>query len=125
MHEADAARLVWDQGGLIKSQYENKLGETSFARQWLEELILARKVVEVERCRLTKKKKLAIKATGLVGEDLNYYVRTAASSPDRKLVSHDTDYDAATRKVLKKTLGISVCSAEHGQVHCSEACEGT
>ncbi len=125
MHEADTARLVWDAEGLIQSQYEQKLGETTFARQWLEELILGKKIVEVDRRKLTKKESLTIRETGLVGEDLKLYVRTAANSPDRKLVSHDADYDEATRKALRKSLDVSVCSAEQGTAHCCEGGVGT
>lgn len=107
-------RLVWDSGGKIKNQYEQKLNETTYAREWLGDLLLAGKVVAVDRARLTKKQSIEIRETGLVGEDLNFYVRTAASSTEKRLVSHDSDYDGATRRALKKQLQIRVHSASEG-----------
>jgi hypothetical protein len=109
-------RLVWDAGGAIKTQYESKLRPQTFGREWLQELLLNNKIVSVQRCKLTKRQKLALRDTGLVGEDLNYYVRTAASSPDRTLVSHDSDYDDSSRKALRKELDIAVLDACQGAV---------
>jgi hypothetical protein len=112
VRDVKEGRLVWDDGGKIKSQYEQKLGEQTFARLWIEELVLSEKVVEVARRKLTKKESLSIRETGLIGEDLNFYVRTTANSPDGRLVSHDKHYDNATCRALKKQLGIKVHSAK-------------
>lgn len=117
MKESDVGRLVWDDGNVIKNQYEEKLGKTTFGMKWLEELLLAGKVIAVQRCPLSKNQRQAILDTGLVGEDLQYYVRTVANSPDRRLVSHDSDYDSKTRKVLKKELDVVVCTARRGAEH--------
>lgn len=120
LRDASSARLVWDSEGLIKSHYEEMLGEQTFARQWLEELVLEKKIQSVDRIKLTKKQKNAILATGLVGEDFGRYVRTAANSPDRRLASHDTDYDKATCRQLKKQLSVRVHRAKEAAEFLSE-----
>jgi hypothetical protein len=112
IRELDAARLVWDDGGLIRSQYENKLSRQSFAWEWLQDLLVRSKVIAVPRARLTSRQSQRIRATGLVGEDLNYYTRTAASSPDRRLVSQDSDYDSATCRALERELDVIVLPSE-------------
>jgi hypothetical protein len=108
------ARLVWDTEALIRSQYENKLRKNAFAWEWIQDLMVRSKVIEVPRCRLTRPQSQKIRATGLVGEDLMYYVRTAANSPDRHLVSHDSDFDAASCRVLVKQLDVVVTGATSG-----------
>jgi hypothetical protein len=116
MRDCPCGRLVWDSEGLIRSQYEQKLNETTFAREWLGNLLLEGKLVAVDRATLTKAQRIAIMETGLVGEDLQWYVRTAAKSPENCLVSHDSDYDNSTRQALKKQLDIKVRSAGEGSV---------
>jgi hypothetical protein len=112
MQQQDCARLVWDDGGLIRSQYERKLRPQTFGRDWYEELLVRGKVVSVSRRRLSKRESQLIRGTGLVGEDLNYYVRTAASSPDRRLVSHDRHYDSKTCACVKREISVHVISAQ-------------
>ncbi len=107
-------RLVWDAGGLIQSQYEAKLKPQTFGKDWLTDMLVRNKVTSVPRKTLTKRQKVKVRETGLVGEDLNYYVRTAMSSPDERLVSQDSDYDAATCRTLRKELGVVVSDAREG-----------
>jgi hypothetical protein len=54
MRDCSCGRLVWDSGGLIRGQYEQKLNETTFAREWLGDLLLEGKIVVVPRATLTK-----------------------------------------------------------------------
>jgi hypothetical protein len=110
----DEGRLVWDDEGMIRGQYERKMRPMTFGFEWLQELLVRNKIVSVPRAVLEKACKRKILDTGLVGEDLNYYVRTAAASPDRRLVSHDKHYDAATCGALKKELEVFVLDATEG-----------
>lgn len=110
------SRLVWDHGGLIKAQYERKLRPQTFGHEWLQEMLLRDKVVLVRRRRLNRAESVRIRETGLVGEDLNYYVRTSAASRDRRLASQDSDYDPATRRALKQVLDVVVLSPSEGTV---------
>jgi hypothetical protein len=107
-------RLVWDSGGAIRNQYEEKLKPETFGKDWLIRMLQKSKIVPVDRKTLPKGPRVELEETGLVGEDLKYYVRTAANSPDRKLVSHDSDYDAKTCAVLRKGLGVDLLGASQG-----------
>ena len=120
MKRSDTARLVWDDGGQIRAQYERKLKPQTYGREWLSELLLQKKVVGVPRVKLTKKQNRNIRDTGLVGEDLNYYVRTCAASPDRTLASQDSDYDASTEKCLARELSIVILDAREATQYLSE-----
>jgi hypothetical protein len=111
MKASGEACLVWDDGGLIRAQYDNKVKAPAFGRVWLEELLLRGRVISVPRAPLPSSVRQRIRATGLVGEDLNYYVRTAASSPDRLLVSQDKDYDTGTCHAVKRELLVVILSA--------------
>jgi hypothetical protein len=115
IRENGDSALVWDSEGLIRNQYETSLKPQTFGRDWLQEVMLRNKVVEVDRCKLDRAARRRILDTGLVGEDLKYYVRTAASSPDRRLVSHDSDYDAGTRRAVNECLDVQILSATDGQ----------
>jgi hypothetical protein len=118
--ERDDLRLTLDSESLIKTQYEAKLRPQTFGRDWLQEMLSRGRVSFVARAKLSKGVSQAIRATGLVGEDLNYYVRTAAASSDRLLVSEDSDYDESTCKVLKKTLDVVVLGAKRGVDMCQQ-----
>lgn len=114
LEECTAGMLVWDLGGAIKTQYEEKLRPETFGKDWLIRMLQKSKIVGVERKSIPKGHRIAIEETGLVGEDLRYYVRTAANSPDRKLVSQDSDYDAKTCAVLRKRLGVQLLDSTSG-----------
>jgi len=114
MHRSRLSRLVWDKEGLIQAQYERKLRPQTFGRTWYEELLLRGQVHVVARQKLDRGTSTRIRATGLVGEDFMYYVRTSASSPDRRLVTADSDYDAQTCKCLKRELDVEVLDAHEG-----------
>lgn len=114
MDELDTSRVVWDSGGAIRAQYESKLRPETFGKDWLVRMLLRDKIVPVARDALPKRARIDIEDTGLVGEDLHYYVRTTAKSPDRKLVSQDSDYDVSTRAVLRKSLDIRVLDSREG-----------
>lgn len=114
LRDGPDSRLVWDSGGLIQNQYEAKLKPQTFGKDWLTDMLIRNKVTSVARKPLTKRQKVKVRETGLVGEDLNYYVRTAMSSPDERLVSLDSDYDASTCRTLRKELGVTVSDARDG-----------
>lgn len=118
-------RLTLDSESLIKTQYEAKLSPQTFGRDWLQEMLSRGRVSFVERAKLSKGVSQAIRATGLVGEDLNYYVRTAAASNDRVLVSDDSDYDEPTCKVLKKKLDVVVLGAKDGVDVCQQVAQAS
>jgi hypothetical protein len=114
MRDRNHAILVWDTESLIRSQYERKLRQNAFAWEWLQDLLVQSRVLEVPRVRLKPRQAQKILATGLVGEDLNYYVRTAANSPDRRLVTHDSDFDTATCRALDRELDVAAIGAASG-----------
>src|ERR1022692_707846 len=114
MHDSEHMQLVIDDESLIRTQYERKLREDCFGRVWFDEMLNRNKVLFVKRVALVKKVSQAIRGTGLVGEDLKYYVRTAAASAEKALISQDGHYEEKTCKVLKKHLKVMVLSAEEG-----------
>jgi hypothetical protein len=111
MEENIVARLVMDESGFIEFQYTQKLGD-SFAAFWVRRMADLDRVHYVRRKHLDRGTQTALQECHFDREDCSYYVRTAANSPSKRLVTHDRDYSAPVRKVIKRRLGIAVLTAE-------------
>jgi len=111
MKDSPAACLVMDDGGFIDYQYREKLKD-SFGAMWVRRMADLDKILHVRRKNLDRGTQTQLREAHFDQEDCKYYVRTAAGSPSKRLVSHDPDYSARVQRVIKKRLGIVVFPAE-------------
>lgn len=108
-------KVVFDKGGLIATEYDRKLRHDEFGQAWF-------RYVSQNRCHLVDRKSINKAVTRKLldhhfdTKDLNRYVRPAAASDDKLLVTHDPGYSVPIRKELKSSLSIAVHSAF--SVHC-------
>lgn len=102
--------LVVDDEGLILHQYETKL-RGSFGEFWFRALVAQGRVSRVRRARLDRGTSTRLRELHLDSEDHKYYVRTAAASASKRLVSHDPDYSRSIRQCLSQRLAILILSA--------------
>ena len=111
MRDRDEAYLVLDAGKLIRSQYERKMGNGTFGHAWVGQMAKAGKISLVKLGQFNRGARTALKEAHFDEEDFKY-VRTAAASASKRLVSHDPDYSEKVLKVLKrKVIGVVVQSA--------------
>lgn len=111
--EAGPHCLVLDSEDLIRTQYERKMPDAQVAgRAWIVHMVLSNKVKRVKRAYISRGVREELRDVGIVGEDLNYYVRTAVASSDKRLVSHDSDYSSPACRLLKRRLSLTVHTAE-------------
>lgn len=109
MQEDSIARLVMDDGGFIDFQYQ-RLGD-SFGAMWVRRMADLDRILFVRRKHLDRGTQTALQEAHFDREDCSYYVRTAANSPSKRLVSHDPDYSARVQRVLRRRLGVRVLPA--------------
>ena len=105
--------LCLDSRKKISSQYRRQLKQGTFGREWLILMASKNKLTIVQWNNPNRGTKTALKEAHFDSgacEDYKYVV-TAAGSDSRVLVTHDGDYSAKVRKILKKRLGVSVLSA--------------
>ena len=116
MQASSIACLVMDDGGFIEYQYA-KLKD-SYGAMWVRRMADLDKILLVRRKNMDRGTQTQLQEAHFDQEDCRYYVRTAASSPNKRLVSHDPDYSSRVRKVLKKRLGIAVLAARQATEVC-------
>jgi hypothetical protein len=100
--------LVVDSEGMILYQYESKMDAGTFARQWLRRMFERQRVTAVQRASLDRGTSTRLRECHLDPEDLKYFVRTAAASRSKRLVSHDPDYSTRVKRVLRDRLDVQV-----------------
>ncbi len=111
MRDRDEAYLVLDRGKLISSQYDRKMGHGTFGHEWVRQMAKADKISIVKLSEFNRGVRTALKEAHFDQEDFKY-VRTAAESHSKRLVSHDPDYSPKVRTILKrKVLAVVVQSA--------------
>src|ERR1700730_968005 len=90
------ARIVVDTENMILSQYDDKLGgrEDSHGKRWVQQMVSGGKVDYVKRARIDRGTETQLREAhfDLNDEDYRLYVRTAAASKDKRLISYDPDY---------------------------------
>lgn len=101
MRDRDEAYLVLDEGKLISSQYERKMGPGTFGHAWVVQMAKADKISFVKLGEFNRRARAALKEIHFSKEDFRY-VRLSAASPSKRLVSHDPHYSKKVRKVLKR-----------------------
>src|SRR6266511_643926 len=85
MQKSSAARLVMDDGGLVGYQYREKLGD-SFGTMWVRRMADLDRILLVHRSHLDRGTQTRLQEAHFDNEDRKVWVRTAASSPSRRLV---------------------------------------
>jgi len=104
--------LALDIRGKILIQYLEKLKEGTFGHEWLIKMMSEDKIKVVPWIPIDRGIKVEIKEAPfpIGGEDFKY-VRTAASTICKYLVSHDPDYSDRACRVLRRKLEIKVKTA--------------
>lgn len=107
--------LILDDEGMIRHQYRQKLPQGTYGHEWVRQMATRDKIREVSRARIDRGTVTQVKEAHLDDEDYKYYVRTAAASESKALVSHDPDYSSQICRILKRRLGISVYLPREGR----------
>lgn len=111
MRDRDEAYLVLDSDQQISSQYDRKMGHGAFGQEWVRQMAKADKITFVKWKEFNRGARVALMEVSFSKEDFRY-VRTAAVSCSKRLVSHDPHYTRKVRKILKrKVVGVVVQSA--------------
>jgi hypothetical protein len=124
MLSAPECRLAVDDEGLILRCYEGCSQRSPFATQWLGLMAGRNKLNEVKRARVARSDRGALGDCGFVGEDLNWFVRTAAATDSGLIVAHDPHFHAGpTKKLLKSRLGVLVLTAAEARQLVDTRCQ--
>ncbi len=111
MRDCAEASLVLDKGRTISNQYDEKMRHGTLGSEWVRVMAKAGKICIVKLGRFNRGVRTALKEAHFDPEDFKY-VRTAAETDSRRLVSHDPDYSPKVRKILKrKVVGVVLQSA--------------
>lgn len=106
--------LAWDDGGLIKNQYEEKLKNNTGYMYWLAQLAKKNKIKPVTRIHVnrgTVAELVQLHFDSSRREDFKY-VQTAGATECKILVSRDPDYSRGVRRILRKNLSVVVRQAQ-------------
>lgn len=108
--------LVLDSDGQIQNHYESKMRAQAYGIYWVQQMATRGKIERCARCDTHKGARVKLQEAGfpLNNEDFKKYVRTAAGSTYRTLITHDSDYNARIIKILRKELGVTILSATDG-----------
>ena len=109
MKESSVARLVMDTEGFIEHSY-GKL-KNNYGEWWFRRMSDLDKVHYVPRKYLDRGTQTQLQEAHFDREDCKYYVRTAASSRSKRLVSHDPDYSPSVCRILRRRLRVSLLDA--------------
>jgi len=118
MEESTETRLVMDNG-FIQLQYGEKL-RGSFGEYWVRRLADLNRIDLVPRAKIDRGTNVALREAHFDREDYKYYVRTAASAVDRRLVTSDPNYSPSVKTILRKRLSIDVFSPGQACTYCSD-----
>ncbi len=111
MRDRVEAYLVLDMGERIRSQYERKMVHGTLGHEWVRQMAKADKISIVKLGQFNRGVRTALKQAHFDPEDFKY-VRTAAESCSKRLVSYDPDYSPKVRRILKsRVVGVVVQSA--------------
>ncbi len=114
MKEGRETVLALDDEDLIATQWRNNIDVQSYALKWVEEMALNGKIHYVHRARIDRKTSKLLREASFDTEDYNYYVRTAAASDYKRIISRDfRDYSSRVQKILKKRLRLRVSNAQN------------
>ncbi len=111
MRDKKVALLTLDDEDLILNQYKNNMGK-SFGMVWVQHMLSEDKVHQVHRARIDRKTSKLLREAHLDPEDYKYYVRTAAATDYKRIISRDRDYSPQIQKILNKRLLLKVSSAQ-------------
>ncbi|MCH8152761.1 MAG: hypothetical protein IH830_10375 [Planctomycetes bacterium] len=110
MRGRDEAYLVLDSGKLISSQYDRKMRHGTFGHEWVRQMAKADKISIVKLGQFNRGVRTALIGVSFSREDLRY-VRAAAESCSKRLVSHDPHYSPKVRTILRRrVVGVVVQS---------------
>lgn len=107
MKQSESARLVIDCQGTIKAQYDSKLRFGAFGKEWVRTMAQSGKVVYVSRVNLDRGTQRRLMELHFDHTDLPY-VRTAAASESKRLMTRDDDYPAPIQRLLRDRCEIRV-----------------
>lgn len=112
LKEQATAVLVLDDEGLIEREYLRRLAHTKFGYHWLTYMLRKNRYRPYPRAELPRRplRKL-LDRCHMDPNDLNLFVRTAWSTPSKRIVTHDGDYWGRSRLCMTRELGLSVDSA--------------
>jgi hypothetical protein len=105
--------LVLDEGDQIKLHYARKMHFGHRGFEWAHEMGLAGRLTVVRRVAVSRADAAALGKIGFYvkNEDFKYYVRSAAASDDKVVVSLDPNFFNAA-EVLRRCYGIKVFQPE-------------
>jgi len=103
--------IALDDGRIIENQYERKLGEGTFGHHWLIEMAKGDKIKYIKWREIDRGTRTALIEAHFHKEDFKY-VKTAACTVCKTIVTHDPDYSFKICKILQKRLGVSVKDSE-------------
>ena len=105
-------KVVFDEAGLIQGEYDRKLRGDEYGQSWLRHIVNTSRYHPVRRANPSKRvKQKLLGRYHFDTKDFNRYVRPAAASEDKLLVTHDPGYSGPIRQELKSSLKVSVHSA--------------
>jgi len=93
--------LALDEKGKIKYQYDKNLKPGTYGEFWLKQMASQDKIRHIPWQRFAKGTKTALQEAHFDTEDYKY-VETAAFTECKTISTHDSDYSARIRKILKK-----------------------
>jgi hypothetical protein len=105
MDSYDGAFLVMDDQERIFRQYRKQLSGFDSSWKWVQNFLSRNRVHHYKRAVVPRPIKVALVERGFVREDYDNYVRTAAASNCRIVVTHDPDFQSV-RLILKRGLGV-------------------
>jgi hypothetical protein len=115
MEGCEVALVVIDDGGFINHQYDRL---RDYGQWWFRRMTDLDKVVRVRRASIDRETRTRLSEAHFDREDYRYYVRTAAASANKRLVTHDRDYSARVRRILSERLGVRVTDAGSALAQC-------
>lgn len=121
MHELaskNGVSLVVDDADDIINEYSRKLKNDDYGQWWLRSISGSGKFRKVPRARMSKRARIKLlDELHFDRHDLNRYVRTAASSESRVLVSLDDDYPGQVVAAIRDYFDVSVKPPAGGHAH--------
>jgi hypothetical protein len=99
--------IALDDGKIIENQYVSKLREGTFGHHWLIEMAKNDKIKWIKWREIDRGTITALKEVHFDKEDFKY-VKTAACTICKIIVTHDPDYSVKVCKILKRRLDVSV-----------------
>lgn len=100
------AYLVMDYSGKIIDHYRIKLRGSDYSWKFVQQLMDKGRVRHFHRVRMSGSLRAALASNGCHGEDRERYVRTAAASHCRILVTHDRGFETAQRVLRRSPLEV-------------------